>query len=67
MKEIQEIIALYNSDKPTTGDAECDRAVDRAVDIVLVKLRPLLRDIIRNELKDQFGCEKIQVGETKAS
>jgi hypothetical protein len=36
----------------TTGFKECDSDIDRAVDAALLRLKPILRDVLRSELKN---------------
>lgn len=49
---IQEpVLRPVQFEKPTSGDVEVDRAINRAVEAALLRVSPILRDLIREELK----------------
>jgi hypothetical protein len=53
------IIKIQPYQKPTTGYKECDRDIDHAVDSALIRIKPLLRDILRDELKRHLALEEV--------
>lgn len=44
-------------DKPTTGSKDGDCRINKAVDMALLRLKPIIRDIIREELKEMLPLE----------
>lgn len=38
-------------EEQTTGSKECDKQINRAIDMALLRIAPILRDFIREEIK----------------
>lgn len=45
------VVALKEFEPVTTGSKDCDHEINTAVDVALLRIKPILRDFIRQELK----------------
>lgn len=54
------VIKVEEFQAPTTGYKECDRDINHAVDSALLRLKPILRDILREELKRHLKLEEVE-------
>lgn len=52
------VIKIEEYQKPTTGYKECNRDIDHAVDHALLRLKPIIRDILLEELKRNLKLEE---------
>lgn len=51
------MVKLHFVDKPTTGSKWADRMVNEAVDCALIRLKPIIRDELRKEIKRLLQIE----------
>ncbi len=51
------VIEPLKLERPSTGCRDVDRDIDQAVDIALLRIKPILRDLIREELKRVLNVE----------
>lgn len=52
------VIETTHFEKPSTGSKTADRAIDRAIDGALIRIKPFLRDILREEIKRMLPLEE---------
>ena len=45
-------------DKPTTGCKDADRRINEAVNMALLRITPILRDVLREEIKRHLPLEE---------
>lgn len=46
--------------EPSTGSKIADRAIDRAIDGAMIRIKPFLRDILREEIKRMLPLEETE-------
>lgn len=51
------VIESLKKEKATTGSKYADRRVNQAVDMALLRLAPIIRDTIREEIKRMLQLE----------
>lgn len=54
------MVKLQFADKATTGSKWADRMVNEAVDSALLRLKPIIRDELRKEIKRLLQIEEIE-------